>query len=152
MTKIKKAVGAILMPYWRIGGERAVAPVPALLTRVQTDGSYGRLGARKAFILTVPDGATASQMLQSTARNPTEAEWDSVATGLEFAIHQNTEMIGLENDNLGVIHGLMFPTNPLRHKYARHYRAKILGLTRQTLWTGVRWIPRAINRADDLFH
>lgn len=152
MTKIKKAVGAILMPYWRIGGHLAVAPASALLTRVQTDGSYGPFGARKALILTTPDGAAAARMFRSDARNSTEAEWDSVATGLELAIDQNEVIIGLENDNLGVIHGLMFPTNPLRHKYARHYRAKILGLTRQTLWTGVRWIPRAINRADDLFH
>jgi ribonuclease HI len=85
------------------------------------------------------------------ASSSTEAEWASVFHGLEAALELEKENIGLENDCLAVVTGLTFPTNRLKQVYARHYRKKILDLTEQTLWTGVRWIPRKENRADDLF-
>jgi hypothetical protein len=85
------------------------------------------------------------------ASSSTEAEWASVLQGLEAAIDLEKETIGLENDCLSVVASLVYPSNVLRHVYARHYRKKILDLTAQTLWTGIRWIPRKANRADDLF-
>ncbi len=85
------------------------------------------------------------------ASSSTEAEWASVFQGLEAALELEKETIGLENDCLSVVAGLAYPTNPLRPVYARHYRKKILDLASETLWTGVRWIPRKANRADDLF-
>jgi hypothetical protein len=148
---IDKAVGAILMPYYRIGGRRALQPL--VLTRVQTDGSFGRpSGARVAAIVTPPSGSTASQMVRvPDATSSTEAEWASVAFGLRLALENDHETVGLENDCLGVVSALMYPANPLRHAYARYYRGLIYSLTAQTMWTGVRWIPRQANRADDLF-
>lgn len=149
---INKAVGAILLPYYRIGGRRALQPL--LLTRVQTDGSYGRHlgGGRMAAIITGSNGRqSGSQMLPVSAVNATEAEWASVAFGLRLAIENDAETIGLENDNLGVVSALIHAANPLKHAYARHYRKQIYDLAADTMWTGVRWIPRAVNRADDLF-
>ena len=139
------------MPYYRIGGRRALQPL--ILTRVQTDGSFGRpVGAQAAAVITSPIGVTASQKIHvPEARSSTEAEWASVAFGLRLALENDHETIGLENDCLGVVSALMYPMNPLRHAYARHYRGLIYGLAAQTMWTGVRWIPRQINRADDLF-
>ena len=149
---IDKAVGAILMPYYRVGGRRALQPL--VLTRVQTDGSFGRpVGARVAAVITAPNGfeAAGQKIHVPEARSSTEAEWASVAFGLRLALENNHETIGLENDCLGVVSALMYPMNPLRHAYARHYRGVVYGLAAQTMWTGVRWIPRQINRADDLF-
>ena len=91
-------------------------------------------------------------MVKCKAANSTEAEWSSVAFGLSLALENNYEMVGLENDNLGVISALMFPLNPLKHDYAKYYRERIQTLSKSTLWTGVRWIPRAMNKADALFH
>lgn len=150
---IDKAVGAILMPYYRIGGRRTLQPL--LLTRVQIDGSFTSRagGGRIAAVITEPDGTRgAAQMIPAPrVHSSTEAEWASVEFGLRMALENDYEVIGLENDCLGVVSGLMYPQNPLKHAYARHYRAAIYDLTRETLWTGVRWIPRAVNRADDLF-
>lgn len=140
------------MPYYRIGGRRALQPVA--LTRVQTDGSYGRpAGAQAAAVVTSPNGYEAAGQLihLPTCKSSTEAEWASVAFGLRLALDNDHEVIGLENDCLGVVSALMYPLNPLRHAYARHYRGLIYGLAAQSMWTGVRWIPRQVNRADDLF-
>jgi len=137
--------------FLRIGGKR-VSALP-LISVVQCDGSYSRRGAAAAFLI-----YDASQQIAKSqkidlydVKNSTEAEWASVFYGLEAALEANIENIGLENDCLSVIAGLRFPTNSLRHLYARHYRQKILKLADETIWTGARWIPRKANRADDLF-
>jgi hypothetical protein len=59
--------------------------------------------------------------------------------------------VGVENDNLNVIHSLMFDRKPLTQEYARYYRNEIFQIVRQAECAGVRWIPREINRADELF-
>ena len=138
--------------FLRIGGRR-VLPLP-FPTIVQCDGSFGRrTGAAVAYL--VYDSSRQIMMSKRLdlpfASSSTEAEWASVFHGLEAALELEKENIGLENDCLAVVTGLTFPTNRLKQVYARHYRKKILDLTEQTLWTGVRWIPRKENRADDLF-
>jgi len=138
--------------FLRIGGRR-VLPLP-FPTIVQCDGSYSRQrGAAVAYL--VYDSANQVVMSKRVdlpfASSSTEAEWASVFEGLEAALELEKENIGLENDCLSVVAGLAYPTNPLRPVYARHYRKKIIDLAAQTLWTGVRWIPRKANRADDLF-
>jgi hypothetical protein len=73
-----------------------------------------------------------------------------VALGLELALQHDQIAIGIENDCLGVIHGLLFSDTPLKHAYARHWRAQIQKLAAESHWTGVRWIPRGANAADAL--
>jgi hypothetical protein len=147
---LDKAVGAILMPYYRIGGRRSLQPL--VLARVQTDGSFRSTGAQAAAVIIPPNGVAAGQTIRvPDAQSSTEAEWASVAFGIRLALDNNHETIGIDNDNLGVVSSLMFPQNYLRHAYARHYRDTIYGLTSKTRWTGVRWIPRQINQADELF-
>lgn len=141
----------MLSSFLRIGGTRT-NPLP-LLSIVQCDGSFSRKGAAAAFLI-----YDASQQIVKSQRidlynvkSSTEAEWASVFHGMEAALTENNENIGLENDCLAVIAGLVHPTNSLRHSYARHYRKQILKLADETIWTGARWIPRKENRADDLF-
>jgi ribonuclease HI len=149
---IRKAVGAIRMPYVRIGGN--VAFPPPLLALLQTDGSY-RLKpirqARVAFILLSADGRRSLRDVETIrADSSTEAEWSSIYYGLQAAIDAKETAIGIENDCLSVIHGLTL-SSPLRSSVNQEIRRKILDLANQTTWTGIRWIPREENRADALF-
>jgi hypothetical protein len=89
--------------------------------------------------------------MKISARDSTETEWASVALGFHLALRNGEGSVGLENDNLGVIHSLMFDRKPLTHEYARHYRNEIFHIVRQAEWAGVRWIPHEINRAGELF-
>jgi ribonuclease HI len=154
---ITAATPSLLMPYTRVGG--CVVFPPPLLAIVQTDGSFGGRknggSGRVAAILTGADGTTTQRYLaQARVKNSHEAEWASVAAGLRLALENNEVAVGLENDCLGVIAALSHhgPDSPrLRHEYAREWRAEILRMAAETAWTGVRWIPRAANRADDLF-
>ena len=137
--------------FLRIGGRLAIQ-LP-LLSIVQCDGSFSRRGAAAAYLIyDASNQAAKSQKIDLyNVKTSTEAEWASVYHGLEAAMEANNQNIGLENDCLSVIAGLIYPANHLRPTYARHYRKKILTLADATLWTGARWIPRAENRADDLF-
>lgn len=137
--------------FLRIGGRLAIQ-LP-FLSIVQCDGSFSRRGAAAAYMIYDASHQVAkSQKIDLYGvKSSTEAEWAAIFNGLEAAMEAENENIGLENDCLSVIAGLIYPANPLRPTYARHYRAKILTLADATLWTGVRWIPRKENRADDLF-
>jgi len=146
-----KVLGAILTPYIRLNGVSKMTPLS--FARVQTDGSFRRTHpkSRVAAVITGPDaGDRHSALTEIHARSSTETEWASVAFGLELAVSRDHDIIALENDNLSVIHGLIFRP-PLKHEYARYYRNKIEHIAKDTLWTGVRWIPREINKADKLF-
>jgi ribonuclease HI len=139
-----------IKPFIRIGG----AYTHNLFARVQTDGSYRQRlpRARIAMILfTHTDEFNASDMRPIHADSSTEAEWASVAAGLAFALEHGEESIAIENDNLGVIQSLASPHKHVRHEYARYYRNEIQTMAQHTAWTGVRWIPRRMNRADELF-
>ncbi len=145
---IDKAVGAILMPYSRIGGHLTFPP--PLFARAQVDGSF-RTNGRIAAILTSDTGdAIYRKTQQIKALNSTETEWAAVALGLELALQHDQNAVGIENDCLGVIQALMFSDTPLKHAYARHWRSQIQKLAAETHWTGVRWIPREANKADGL--
>jgi ribonuclease HI len=85
------------------------------------------------------------------AVSATEAEWASVAAGLEFALEHNETAVCIENDNQSVVEGLLKKERN-RMEYARYYKNRIEFLTREANWVGVRWIPRKFNRADDLFY
>jgi len=80
-----------------------------------------------------------------------EADWESVASGLEFALEQGEESVAIENHNLHVIHGLIVPGIELRHSYAKYHKQRILRLAEHMEWLGARWIPRDMNHADKLF-
>ncbi len=147
-----EAYGAHIQPYFRIGGN--IPYMPPLLAQLQTDGSRTSSRSRVAMILTTRDHMNIHKKVIDIphTESATEAEWASIAGGLEFAITKGETCIGIENDNLGVVGALITDKRDFRNSYAYYYRDKILRMSRLTLWTGIRWIPREINRADDLFH
>jgi len=147
-----KVLGVILRPYNRIGGSMLHAP--PVFACVQTDGSFRSREpkARIAVLLRRADGNSLLSDVQIIhANNSTEAEWASVAHGLQFSLENNETTIALENDNLGVVQSLINTRAPLRHDFAKYYRHEIQILARESVWTGIRWIPRIANRADALF-
>ena len=152
---VKKVISVI--PYHQIG-RTVKTGTPLFHSRVQTDGSFRRTReaierARAAAILYTHDNVIARQTLVSiNAENSTEADWASVCLGSMVALEMNQDRFGIENDNLGVIRALINPVDKLKHEYARHYRNIIYDLTKNAEWVGVRWIPREMNSADELFH
>jgi hypothetical protein len=147
MGRIQKTLGIIRMPFVRIGGNLTFPP--PICTRIQTDGSFRQGEGRVAAIID-----TGNMRIQKTrsirAESSTETEWASIAYGIQLALKQGHDALELENDNLGVIHALIHQ-QPLRHDYARHYYEQIREQVADTVWTGVRWIPRDLNDADSLF-
>ena len=144
-----KVVGYIASPFVRIGGHMTFPP--PLLAIVQTDGSYRWKEGNIAANLTVSHQLTTYSQTRKllAAESCTETEWASIAYGLELALNKGEEAIGIENDNLGVVGTLMLNKDP-RQKYAKYYKDIIMTLTKHSAWTGIRWIPREMNKADRL--
>jgi hypothetical protein len=67
--------------------------------------------------------------------------------GLDLALEEGELNVALENDNLGVIHGLITPGTAFRHEYARYYKDQILQRAEKAEYFGARWIPREFNKA-----
>lgn len=134
----------------RIGG-RNMFP-PPILSILQTNGSfYYQTGlSRIAYILKTPNEVYQHTQKIQPAETSTETEWASIAIGLSYALEKGHVNIAIENDNLGVVSALI-SKKTLKHDYAKYYQEKILTMAENTLWTGIRWIPKVQNRADDLF-
>ena len=81
-------------------------------------------------------------------RHSADSEWCSVLDGIRLAKELDRGAIFLENDSLRVINALIIRQPP---KHMDYYHA-ILDEIRQMDYIGIRWIPRELNRADDLFH
>ena len=135
----------------RIGGRETMKSVPFFFSHIQTDGSYKKNLARTAVLLkTSDDLSTIKKVTPIFADSSTETEWASVYHGILFGLEQSETVLALENDDFGVMAALITKQS-LKHEYANFYRNKIMKLVGNTVWTGVRWIPRENNKADALF-
>ena len=122
--------------------------------RIQTDGSYSyKTGiSRTAAILTVDSKEFRYMKLYfpNEHMNSTESEWASLLDGLHYSENKGITCLALENDCMPVISSIVFkkpPTNPLFLEYYKYFNSRTTGYT----WLGIRWIPREMNRADDIF-
>lgn len=144
----------MLLPYTRIKG---ILPygTPSFYAIVQTDGSYAqRTGTTRVAAILRPSYLDRRQKRVQTvpvAASLVEAEWHSLAFGLQLAVDQGERNIALENGNISVIQGLVTPGTIFRHEYARHYKDQIIKICRKADWVGARWIPKEHNRAGFLF-
>ena len=133
-----------------IGGKVLKPISPSLL---QTDGSfYPFTRTGKAAVLLSHNSKVYTKLV--TLQKPEdsyETEWASVFSGLLFALKHNVSFINIENDNEGVVKNIISGKMKGEKPYVTEYREAILALAKQTQWTGIRWIPRKQNRADDLF-
>ena len=127
---------------------------PSYTARIQTDGSFSvkyKSISRTAVFLTTSKGE--QHTLCRTYfdhKNHVESEWCSILDGIEYSLKKNQDAIELENDNLGVINSLVNHRIP-RQSYLSDYYALVYKYLREFEYVGVRWIPRELNRADDIF-
>ena len=80
-----------------------------------------------------------------------ESEWASITDSLEYVLKKKEKSAQLENDCQPVINSIInkvSPKNPLFLQYYKHFDYVINGYFD---WFAIRWIPRGLNKADDLF-
>ena len=128
----------------------APSTLPPKVARVQTDGSFTSF-SRTAVLLrtTTPEEYT----LRSTYLdhvNSTQSEWCSILDGIIFSKRKDQGSIQLENDCLGVIQALL-RNRPPRDELTAHFYTTIFKELRELDYFGIRWIPREMNKADQLF-
>ena len=149
-----KGASVMMGPYTRIVGKHPYG-TPPFYAIVQSDGSY-YAHTKKTRVAAILHPSILNHLQKrvftvENASSSTEAEWHSILRGLELALEEGETCVALENDNLGVIHGLITPLMQFRHEYARYYKEQILTTAKHAEWVGARWIPREFNRADALF-
>jgi hypothetical protein len=74
-----------------------------------------------------------------------------VLDGVTYAVKKGQDNVELENDNQGVIRCLILNVKPQRPHIADYYHA-IKESVELFEYLGIRWIPRRLNKADDLFY
>jgi hypothetical protein len=113
---------------------------------IQTDGSFKSGISRTACLF--PQSREYMLRTYLDHRHSADSEWCSVLDGIRLAKELDHGAIHLENDCLGVVQALVSRRPP---KHMDYYHS-ILDEIRQMDYIGIRWIPRELNRADDLFH
>jgi ribonuclease HI len=126
---------------------------PPALAHVQTDGSYNfdsRISRTAAILYTPADIRYSFVKTYFKHKDSTESEWCSVLNGMLYSIDKNELAVELENDNASVIQALVKREAPAKSVYQFYYK-EIFEASKNFEWLSVRWIPRRLNRADDLF-
>lgn len=127
---------------------RGIRPLRTAL--VQTDGSFrADLNlSRTACILTVETVEYKRMASYFDHRSHIESEWCSILDGLHFATLKDQGSVDLENDNQAVVNCILLGRRP--RKYVDYYWA-IRDSIKTMDYVGLRWIPRELNRSDELF-
>ena len=125
---------------------------PPQITKVQTDGSFNisKISRTAVLMNTYDHNQYILCKTYFTHKNSTESEWRSVLDGLQFSIKKDQGAIELENDNQGVIRSIITKRPPSK-PYLLDYYMAIYRAIPEFEYLGIRWIPRAYNRADDIF-
>lgn len=124
---------------------------PALVAHVQTDGSFTPQLSRTASLLKTTKGEDYG--LYKTYfehKNCTHSEWCSVLDGILFSVKKDQGAVELENDCLGVVKALTQKRQPV-DRISAHFYGKIYKEIRGLEHFGIRWIPREMNKADEMF-
>jgi ribonuclease HI len=127
---------------------------PPRVAEVQTDGSFNPTNyciSRTAVILnTVKNENFTRCTTYLDHENSHESEWRSVFDGIEFSMIKDQGAIELENDCLSVVNSIIKKPKFMKSLYKDYYVA-IQQLVRHMDYVGIRWIPREMNKADELF-
>jgi ribonuclease HI len=124
---------------------------PNVLALVQTDGSFRGNISRTAVLLNTSKNEK-YELLNTylDQKNSTESEWCSILNGIQYSISKDEGSIELENDNLGVINSIIKNKMP-KHKYLEEYYYLISNEIKYLDYFSIRWIPRELNKADNIF-
>jgi ribonuclease HI len=124
---------------------------PVTTALLQTDGSFNHQiqMSRTASILQSRQGELTLSKTYLDHASSTESEWCSILDGLKFAAKKDEGSVHVENDNLGIVDHIIGLKKPPR--LFMDYYLQIFKEVRGLDYVGIRWIPREMNRADDLF-
>jgi ribonuclease HI len=127
---------------------------PLLISKLQTDGSfrYSNRISRTASLLREESEGEVYKSVKTYFhhQNSYESEWASVLDGIRMSQSYKIGDLQLENDNLSVIQCLVNRRRPAQG-YAAKYYDDFLFAAQDMDWLEIRWIPRKLNKADDLF-
>jgi len=127
---------------------------PPKVALVQTDGSFStkqvELSRTAVLLLTASKEEYSLINTYFDHWNAAESEWASVLNGIQFALKKDQGSVELENDCLPVVKHLIHKRAPAKSYLADYYRT-ILKEAKTMEYLGIRWIPRELNKADDLF-
>jgi hypothetical protein len=128
----------------------APSTLPPKVAHVQTDGSFTTFSRTAVLLRTIDrqDYTLRSTYLDHV--DSTQSEWCSILDGILFSKRKDQGSIQLENDCFGVIQALL-RNRPPRDDLAAHYYTSIFKELRELDHFGIRWIPREMNKADELF-
>ena len=120
--------------------------------RVQTDGSFGsNTISRTAFLYRDRKGKDTRQVKTYFHHKiPTESEWCSVLDAMKYASKRDEGFLELENDNLGIVRMLIReiePVNPIHYPYYSSIQTQLKNFD----YVAIRWIPREMNSAHNIF-
>ena len=125
---------------------------PLVISKIQTDGSfrYRDRISRTACLLKDQDEVYKSVKTYFHHQNSYESEWVSVLDGIRMSQDHQIGDLQLENDNLSVINCLVNRRRPAQG-YVTKYYDEVLHSAKDMDWLEIRWIPRKLNKADNLF-
>jgi len=138
--------------FLRLAGHRRYAP--PVLTIVQTSGSFKPSNGSATVAARITRAHEPVDEAVSPLYNlasSTEAEWASVYYGLLLAQTNRETSIGLENCCDSVVMSLLIGPRRNPRPYVPYYMCKIMDVTEQMDWCGLRLIPRVQNKAGRLF-
>jgi len=123
---------------------------PQTTVLLQTDGSFSHSYqmSRTACILNSRNGELTLSKTYMDHDSSTESEWCSILDGIQFAVKKDEGSIDLENDNLGVVRHIVGKRPP---RLFSDYYSQIMKEVKGLDYIGIRWIPRELNHADNLF-
>ena len=123
---------------------------PPTVAHVQTDGSFSHVSRTATILKTIQGEEYSLFRTYFEHKNSQQSEWCSVLDGIIYSIKKDQGAVELENDCLGVIKALMQKRQPI-DRFSAHCYGKIWREIRGLEHFGIRWIPREMNRADELF-
>lgn len=129
---------------------RGTAARPVQVAHVQTDGSFKEVSRTGVLLRTTTSEEYSLLSTYVGHKNSGHSEWCSVLDGILLSKRKDQGCLELENDCLGVIQALTRKKFP-RDALSAYFYSSIAKEMQDLEHFGVRWIPRELNRADDLF-
>jgi hypothetical protein len=122
---------------------------PPKVAHVQTDGSFKELSYTGVLLRTTLPEEYSLLSTYFDHKNATHSEWCSILDGILFSKRKDQGSVELENDCLPVIQSLASKKQP-RDALSAYFYGSITKEMRDLDHFAIRWIPREMNKADDL--
>jgi ribonuclease HI len=123
---------------------------PPTVGHIQTDGSFSSISRTAVILRTKNHEDYTLCKTYFNHKHSMESEWCSILDGIQYAIKKDEGSIELENDCMPVVKSIIQKKIPNNSLLAFYYTA-VFNEIRDLEYIGIRWIPRELNKADELF-